>query len=132
VLDLEVGSARVMTTWADIENRRLSGLTWREHAWVARQRRGPAIYLRWLAYEWRRWTALPGDVFWDYTRDVYIVVHSGRPGNLMGYRISGHFAAYARGVLGIGNRYALDFTEVVALAIRDPRCDVALERVTLP
>ena len=121
-----------MTTWADIENRLLSSLTWREYLWVARQRRGPAIYLRWLAYEWRRWTALPGDVFYDFNRDIYIVVHSGRPGHVRGYRISGQFAAYARGVLGTPVRAALNFDDLVALAVADPRCDAKVERVVLP
>lgn len=62
-------------------------LTWRSGRWPRSQR------WRWLgrliAHRWRRWTALPGDVFVAPERDVYYTVHSGRPGHLKGWRTTG-------------------------------------------
>lgn len=52
-----------------------------------------AAAARWIEAWWRITTALPGDRFWMAQRDVYVEVHSGRPGHLRGYVLSGQLAA---------------------------------------
>lgn len=51
------------------------------------------VVVRWLRYEAWRLTRLPGDVVQPPDRDVVYLVHSGRPGHLLGWCISGQVLA---------------------------------------
>jgi hypothetical protein len=53
------------------------------------RRRRWQFALRLAGLLFRKWTALPGDRFSDFQRDITWVVTGGRPGHLQGVAVSG-------------------------------------------
>lgn len=64
-------------------------MTLREHIAIARRR--PRDYARYAYLCFRRWTALPGDVFEDFQANTYYVVTDVTPTAVQAIAISGEF-----------------------------------------